>query len=426
MPWFGPRQRELLSGMRLERDNYRAALNFCLGEPDEPVASAVHMVGAVAAETMVRGFLSEGRHWMHRVLEVVDEPTPERAQLLWVDGWHALNQGDIDGGEPRLEASRDLADRIGDTRDAAVATVFLGMCAMMRGDVPAAFRLYEDAFGRMRREHDPLGFVMAATRLGFASFLLGDADRAVELCEEAISESNEHGETWHKAEALPTSAPIAVATGRHPPGGELAAEGLRIQRAFDNAVGTAQFLEILAWIAATERQHPRAARLLGAADGVWHAIDASLFPYLLGYRAETEKNVTARAGRAGVRDRLPSGPPEPRTQTTSPSRWTRRKSRPGRRRCRGWRLTRREREIADLVADGLSNKDIAAKLVISRRTAEGHVEHILGKLGFTSRAQIAAWVAEHRDPSGTETGVRAARRSSRSRCPAPSHIVCRP
>ena len=166
--------------MRLERDNYRAALNFCLGEPDEPVETAVHMVGAVAAETMVRGFLSEGRHWMHRVLDVVDEPTPERALLLWVDGWHALNEGDIDGGEPQLEASRDLAVRIGDTRDAAVAIVFLGMCAMMRDDVPAAFRHYDDAFGRMRREHDPLGFMMAATRLGFASFLLGDGDRAVE------------------------------------------------------------------------------------------------------------------------------------------------------------------------------------------------------------------------------------------------------
>jgi len=61
-------------------------------------------------------------------------------------------------------------------------------------------------------------------------------------------------------------------------------------------------------------------------------------------------------------------------------------------------LTRREREIADLVASGLSNKEIATKLVISPRTAEGHVEHILGKLGFTSRAQIAVWVAEHRDP----------------------------
>lgn len=57
-------------------------------------------------------------------------------------------------------------------------------------------------------------------------------------------------------------------------------------------------------------------------------------------------------------------------------------------------LTRREQQVAELVADGLTNKAIAGKLVISQRTAQGHVEHILSKLGFTSRSQIAAWVVE--------------------------------
>jgi DNA-binding CsgD family transcriptional regulator len=56
-------------------------------------------------------------------------------------------------------------------------------------------------------------------------------------------------------------------------------------------------------------------------------------------------------------------------------------------------LTPREREVAALVASGLSNKEIAEKLVIGERTAEGHVERILGKLDFRSRAQIAAWQA---------------------------------
>lgn len=54
-------------------------------------------------------------------------------------------------------------------------------------------------------------------------------------------------------------------------------------------------------------------------------------------------------------------------------------------------LSPREREIAALVAEGLSNRDIAARLVISERTAANHVQHILGKLGFANRAQIASW-----------------------------------
>jgi DNA-binding NarL/FixJ family response regulator len=56
-------------------------------------------------------------------------------------------------------------------------------------------------------------------------------------------------------------------------------------------------------------------------------------------------------------------------------------------------LTPREMQVARLIAVGRSNKDIAAELVISQRTAENHVEHILAKLGFTSRAEAAAWVA---------------------------------
>ncbi|MGF6884660.1 DNA-binding NarL/FixJ family response regulator [Nocardia sp. GAS34] len=54
-------------------------------------------------------------------------------------------------------------------------------------------------------------------------------------------------------------------------------------------------------------------------------------------------------------------------------------------------LTARERQVANLVAEGLTNRAIADRLTVSPRTAQGHVEHILTKLGFTSRAQIAAW-----------------------------------
>jgi len=57
-------------------------------------------------------------------------------------------------------------------------------------------------------------------------------------------------------------------------------------------------------------------------------------------------------------------------------------------------LTRRERDVAALVARGHSNRRIAEELVISERTAANHVEHILGKLGFHARAQIAAWATE--------------------------------
>ncbi len=60
----------------------------------------------------------------------------------------------------------------------------------------------------------------------------------------------------------------------------------------------------------------------------------------------------------------------------------------------GTQLTTREKEVATLVAGGLTNREIAERLVISERTAEGHIEQIRNKLGFRSRAQVAAWAAE--------------------------------
>jgi pimeloyl-ACP methyl ester carboxylesterase len=60
------------------------------------------------------------------------------------------------------------------------------------------------------------------------------------------------------------------------------------------------------------------------------------------------------------------------------------------------RLTFREREVAALVAQGFSNRDIAGRLFVTERTAEGHVQSILNKLGFNSRVQIAAWVVSQR------------------------------
>jgi DNA-binding NarL/FixJ family response regulator len=56
-------------------------------------------------------------------------------------------------------------------------------------------------------------------------------------------------------------------------------------------------------------------------------------------------------------------------------------------------LTRREREIAELVTQGLGNREIAERLVLAKRTVDSHIEHIFGKLGFTSRTQLAAWVS---------------------------------
>ena len=63
-------------------------------------------------------------------------------------------------------------------------------------------------------------------------------------------------------------------------------------------------------------------------------------------------------------------------------------------------LTRREWEVAELIAKGCTNKAIAAELVLSPHTVGGHVERLFSKLGITTRAQVATWLARHRDQPG--------------------------
>jgi DNA-binding CsgD family transcriptional regulator len=77
-------------------------------------------------------------------------------------------------------------------------------------------------------------------------------------------------------------------------------------------------------------------------------------------------------------------------------------------------LTRRAQEVAELVALGLTNREIAQRLFLSERTAEWHIEQIFNKLGFTSRSQVAAWVSR----SQVEPAVPVAGRRPRGNLPA--------
>ena len=66
-------------------------------------------------------------------------------------------------------------------------------------------------------------------------------------------------------------------------------------------------------------------------------------------------------------------------------------------------LSSREEEVVDLVAEGLTNREIAQRLIISTRTVESHVDHIKAKLGFGRRARIVAWALDRAGDNGERT-----------------------
>ena len=165
-------------------------------------------------------------------------------------------------------------------------------------------------------------------------------------------------------------------------------------------------VQALSWCAAFAEPGERAARLLGAAQAVWRTSGAKV-DETTAYSVFDQRSADALRGAQGdgvfkvttfeqafaegasysfdQAVALALGEDGVAADRTVPS-TRRRASAPG-------GLTRREREVAGFLAEGLSNKDIAARLVISQRTVETHVDNILGKLGMTSRGQVASWVA---------------------------------
>jgi non-specific serine/threonine protein kinase len=160
-------------------------------------------------------------------------------------------------------------------------------------------------------------------------------------------------------------------------------------------------MDTLAWIAASEHDPRRAATLLGATAGLTQAMGTRTishnYPGVAAYREQCERQSRHALGEKAFQTAYQHGKGLALGDALAYALNEQPQAEPPPASIRTTTLTRREREVADLVAEGLSNKEIAARLVISPRTAETHVERILTKLGFTSRTQIVAWAIPQAD-----------------------------
>ncbi|MFD0479981.1 response regulator transcription factor [Nonomuraea thailandensis] len=188
---------------------------------------------------------------------------------------------------------------------------------------------------------------------------------------------------------------------------------LRLERSAGYRNSPAWTVESLAWTAAAQGRDVRAAHLIGAARMMRRLVEVTLegfHAYHDAHRA-CESSLRSRLGEENYQKAVEAGATldfdeaiafalqESATPRTEPAPVP--ASAPALAPPFST-LTSRELEVAGLIAEGVRNKDIAARLVISQRTAEGHVEHILEKLGFTSRTQIAAWYVNHVTPPQDE------------------------
>jgi predicted ATPase/DNA-binding CsgD family transcriptional regulator len=390
---LGAEQVQWIDGLDADHDNVRAALEFCLAEPGE-TAAGLRMACDLWLYWEARGHLTEGRRYLDALLAWPRHTPGLTVRGRWVAGYLALVQGDGDAARSLLEQALSAASSLGDAQAAAYAAQFLGRALLFTGEPDRALELTGQALRRHRAAADWQGVMLTLVQLGVMRTLMGHPEAATAPLEECLAGCEAHGERWNRSYALWGLGLATWLLGDDGRAAELEQAALRLKRDVGDQVGIPLCLEALAWIAASRDQAARAADLLGAATAAWNAIPASLPAPLAGYREATASRARGALGETSFAAHLA------RAQATPPSRAvatalgepagavkpTGACSDPA-------RLTAREREVAALVAQGLSNRDIAAALVISARTAETHVEHIMVKLGLTARAQIAAWTA---------------------------------
>jgi predicted ATPase/DNA-binding CsgD family transcriptional regulator len=393
---FGPNQVEWFDQVRYDYPDLRRAMDSCLSEPGQAQAG-LQMSADLLFHWVRSYYLNEGRGWLDRMLASDPAPTAARAKALWAASWLAIIQGDITSAKAMLNEAHLLGEKLESQEVLGYVALFSGFAAMYTGDASHAVALYEEALTRHRAAGNPHGLALTLIRACLAYSYLGDSERAIALGEDCLAVSDAAGDIWCKAFALMAIGVEVWRKGDAARATELEQESLRLSQLMDGRLGMALNLEVLAWTAASTGQYQRAARLLGILSTQWRSIGARLSGYghLAGYHDECVERTQKALGDEAYERMVAQGARLPFKQAVAYGGQEKEQVRPARCPDRGPQLTRREWEIARLVAQGHSNREIAGALVIAQRTAESHVENILVKLGFTSRAQIAAWVAAH-------------------------------
>lgn len=394
--WISDQQMDWIARLNREQLNLREALDFCVSE-DGDAESGLQIVDALHPYWFARGLFSEARRWIALALAREDGPlTSVRVKALCNQSIMAGLQGDLDAGWSRIAEARRVAEQLADTDTDLMVTYVEGNLALYSGEIGRAIASFDITLDWLRSQTNPIRLLEALIGLGVASWLLHDTARAAASQQEILAQTERAGESVYRTYALWGLALVEWSKGDHERATQHLKDGVQLARHVDDPVCAALCIEALAWIAASQHQKDRAARLMGTARALRKSIGGSTvhIPGMVNFHDECVQQsrqalgsskydvaykygaaMTAEGAYAFAIDETSSG------RTVQPS-------------APESVLTRREQQVAELVAAGMTNKAVATKLVISQRTAQGHVEHILQKLGFRSRAQIAAWFVE--------------------------------
>ncbi|MGE5292162.1 MAG: ATP-binding protein, partial [Micromonosporaceae bacterium] len=391
---FGPRRAGWIAALDADHENLRAALRFCLSEPEE-AAQGAQMACDLWRYWETHGHLTEGRRILAALLDQLDHSAPVRPRALWVAGYLAELHGDIRGARELLEAAISAAESTGDAQAIAYASTYLGFALYSLGEAVQGQTVAQTALRLHREAGDQIGAAQALMATGYMHLYSGEPRAAADRFAECARVCHSSGNVWYHTYAQWGLAATRWLLADRDGAATLASAALGTMRDLDDPIGVALCLDTLSWVAAGQRQALRALTLLSAVDAAWSAIQIALPNTLREQHDAAIATARAAVSESAHQAAMEKGAAMSQAQAIA---FALGESPPpasagGRRGQDRPHLTYREQEVAGLIARGMSNSEIAAALVISARTVETHVQHIMDKLGCGTRAQIAAWAA---------------------------------
>jgi non-specific serine/threonine protein kinase len=370
-----------------EQANIRLALGWSMYEqPDD----ALRLSAAMGAYWHGRRHFAEGMEWLDQALGLVTSSLDARAAALWsrarIRMWHA----EYSAARRDAEECADLSRELGLSVELGGALTILGLASRAEGDLDKAEGHQQEALQIAQQVEDHEGVARGLNNLALYASSRGDHERARTLLEEAVAETRVTGNRASAASIVDSLGRVCLLLGDLDSARRYYQESLEMSATFVDAINLAQCLEGIALLALAEKDAGRVVRLTAAAQALRAVSGGQSMPE---WRTEVDEGLAAARSELGpeafdaawhqgaamsLREavRYASGsPPDPMRFDSTP-------------------LTSREAQVAALIAEGLTNAEIAKKLRMADRTADAHVEHIRNKLGMRSRAQIAVWAHE--------------------------------
>jgi non-specific serine/threonine protein kinase len=374
--------------------NHRSSLKRFLARYASEEASAAHSIRLILRlrnRWSALGLVTEVQSWLEEAIKSRALRDALTADALRAEAYFSILGSDFQRSAELLAESLAVPDSTvspgGMPSEVIEALVRIGKL-----DIDGAESLLEGAVERSRSSGNLAMLDEQMYFLTLANVIRGDHSRAEQLFRTSVELMRARGNRWGMAHALIVLSISLLNRGLDERAGETAREALLMMDSLGDRTGLPTCLRLLATLAQRRGESARAATLLAAAGRLHGSRTPARDTIGWGVEAAVRRSLGARefsrhSARGRQLDRremivlaLDDG------TTKDPAKPS--------------ELTRRESEIATLLVEGLSSAEIAARLVLSTRTVEGHIQRMLHKLQFRSRSQIAVWMSERLDAPG--------------------------